>query len=216
MATRIDIVTAGETPIVKLTNSTGSIEIKQNSTNDKLEIDNWIFTDPMWDDLRFPANSLNPLGTEQDADVDTTTTFLGTLLFASAAIEVCVGVAQFPHRWLEGSAVHPHIHWAPTSTNTGNVLWQLDYQLANINGTFPGTWTTLQVLDAADGTTDKHQIAELGVIDMTGYTLSCMMCWKLSRIGDDATDTYTADARLFEFDIHFQSDADGSRQEYIK
>jgi hypothetical protein len=43
-----------------------------------------------------------------------------------------------------------------------------------------------------------------------------MMHWKLSRIGGDGTDTYTADARLLEFDIHYEVDSMGSSEELVK
>jgi hypothetical protein len=35
-------------------------------------------------------------------------------------------------------------------------------------------------------------------------------------MGDDVADTYAADARLFEFDVHYQKGTHGSAGEYVK
>lgn len=170
-----------------------------------------------WNDLRFPASTLNPTGGASDADVDIADTpFIGTLLFNSDTTEIICGQAQMPHSWAIGTELRPHVHWCPTNTNTGNVYWQFDYQIANVNGTFPGTYTTLTSIDAADGITNKHQLASFGSINMSGYLLSSMLLWRLSRIGGNGVDTYNADARLLEVDFHYRIDSCGSRQEFIK
>jgi hypothetical protein len=200
-------------------NSKGNIIFTTEGFNigDNLNVSgNFEVSDSMWDDLRTPASSINPPGAINDADIDTSSTFMSTLLFDAGSIEICAGQLQIPHDWKEGSELRPHIHWSPTSTHTGSVLWQFDYQIASVGGTFPGSYSTLSVLDPADGTTNKHQIAELGSIDMTGHKVSCMLMWKISRIANDDTDTYTGDARLLEFDVHYIKDSFGSMQEYIK
>jgi len=170
----------------------------------------------VWDDLRFPAAGINPAGQVTPPTIDTADPFAGTLLFSASATNSIAGQCQLPHAWKEGSSLSPHVHWCPTSTDTGNVYWRLEYQVSDINGTFPGAYTTLNVLDAGDGITNKHQVIDFANIDMTGSTLSCMLLWKLSRIGGDVTDTYASTARFLEFDIHYQIDGNGSRQEYIK
>lgn len=172
----------------------------------------------VWDDLTFPANAINPTGAASDADIDASdTVYIGTLLFDASATELCAGVAQFPHKMKIGSIIHPHIHWIGTTTGTGNVLWRLSYDIADVNGTFTGTYTDIDVLAAAPASATKHCLAEFGEIDMSAYTgVSSMMLWRVSRIGGDATDTYAADARLLEFDIHYEIDSMGSREEYVK
>ena len=166
-----------------------------------------------WDDLRFPSAGINPPGAASDPTLDTTD---GRWQFSASATNVLAMQVQMPHQWKEGSAIYPHVHWSPTSTNTGSVLWQIQYKIANVDGVFPGSWTTIQKLHAGSGVSDTHQIAAFDPITMTGYTLSCMMLVLLSRIGGDGTDTYTAVAKLNEFDIHFQIDGFGSDEEYTK
>lgn len=174
-------------------------------------------TPDLWDDLRFPAQGINPAGGAQPPAVDTADPFAGTLLFEASATNIITGVAQMPHTWKEGSAIEPHIHWCPTSNGAGDVAWRFSYQVANRQATFPGSLTSAGiVVDAADGTTNKHQFHDFPTIDMTGKTISAMIVWKLERVGGDLSDTYAGNARFLELDFHYQKDSEGSRQEQAK
>jgi len=166
-----------------------------------------------WDDLKFPFAGFNPPGLVSDPDIDTDD---GFPIFDAGSTEMLVGGAQMPHAWKAGSPIRPHIHWSPTDGNSGNVLWRLEFQLATPGGTFPGSWTALDVVDAADETADKHQIASFGQIGMAGMGLSTIMKWRVSRVGGDASDTYGDDAKGLEFDIHYQIDSIGSGLEFEK
>lgn len=167
---------------------------------------------PDWEDLRFPATSLQkPAANFPDRDSTD-----GTYLFDASKTELVFAIGQLPHGWFEASAIRPHLHWQPTTAGAGDVLWHLRYQIADINEAFPGTWTTLAVLGTASGDANMHQVSAFGPIDMTGYKISCIIKCEISRVGGDVTDTYAADAKLLEFDIHYQVDAPGSRQLYIK
>jgi hypothetical protein len=160
-----------------------------------------------WEDLRFPAVGINPPGAASDPTRDTAD---GRLVFSASAVNIIALQAQMPHNWKEGSIIVPHIHWSPTSTHTGNVLWRMEYKIASINGVYPGSWTTLNVLDAGDGVADTHQLASFGNVSMTGVTISAILLILISRIGNDGSDTYTGTAKLDEFDIHYQVDGFGS------
>ena len=174
---------------------------------------NFKLTEVQWDDLRFPAAGINPPGAASDPTRDTSD---GRLAFSPTADNLIAVQVQMPHAWLEGSSISPHIHWSPTTTHTGNVKWQLQYKIAEIGSAFPGSWTTDTALQAASGVADTHQLVEFADIPMTGLHLSCMLLMIISRLGADGADTYTGDAKLNEFDIHFQADALGSNEEYYK
>ena len=109
----------------------------------------------------------------------------------------------------------PHVHWAPSTTHTGNVVWELEYSAAAINGTLPSS-TTIEITDAADGTALKHQISSLPDVAGTGLTISSMIVCRLTRKGDDAADTFTGVAYALEFDFHFEIDTIGSSTELAK
>lgn len=180
---------------------------------------NLLLTNTVWDDLRFPAQGINPPGAVSDPDVETTT---GLLLFASNATEIIAGVAQLPHTYKEGTDVKPHVHWQRTTSASGGVYWQLDYEVVN-NGDIAtmAYGSSLGASTVATGTPDDNTaervlITPLGTLGMTGAKVSSLILWKLSRIHDNAADTYGADARLIEFDIHFEINTLGSDSEFTK
>jgi hypothetical protein len=170
--------------------------------------------DPTWDDLRFPASGLNPPGPIAAPSVDSDT---GLLVFADSATNTTAGVAQMPHAWAEGSEIRPHVHWLQPAA--GNVLWQLEYRLIQAyGGTFPATWTTITASTAVGTYPGGNfvNITAFPAIDMTGFRISSMVVFKLSRVGGDALDTLADDVSLLEFDIHYQINAFGSRAEFVK
>lgn len=171
------------------------------------------FEDLRWDDLRAPATAINPPGQVSDPDWDNTN---GGWLFDAAGIEIIWIIMQMPHAYKEGSDIRPHIHWMPTNTNEGNVLWRMEYKWTNINDVDAAEFATLNILTPGHGIALKSQVNGFGSIDGTGKRISSIITLKLSRVGDDGTDTYNADALLKEFDIHFQIDSTGSSHEFIK
>lgn len=169
-----------------------------------------------WDDLRFPATAINPPGVVSDPDWDTTK---GGWLFAATGTETLFIIGQMPHGWLEGSVIVPHVHWERTTSAAGAVVWQLEYQWCPLGEAREAAVTVsadAAVATLASDVADVHQITSFGDTATTGKQISDMLVMKVSRLGDDAADTYAADARLLEFDIHHQKDADGSVHEFIK
>lgn len=185
----------------------GDLHIKQGE-NKQI-----IFDRNFWDDLRFPAQGINPPGAASDPTVDTTD---GCLVFSASAENIIGVVVQMPHDWKAGSSISPHIHWSPSNTDNKNCRWKISYQIAQINGAFPGTWTEETITQAAAGVADTHQLAEFTDISMAGYTLSCILKILITRLGNDGADTFTGTAKLLEFDLHYQRDGFGSAQEYAK
>jgi hypothetical protein len=179
-----------------------------------------ISTQVHWEDLRFPAQGINPPGAVSDPDVELTT---GMLLFAPNATEVVMGVAQMPHAWKEGSVIVPHVHWQKTTSAPGDVLWRFNYDtIVNPGEVSPLTYLTeIDALTPVAGTPDdntagRNLISSFGEVEMTDKRISTCILWRLARIGGNAADTYGADARLVEFDIHYQTDQDGSELEFVK
>lgn len=167
----------------------------------------------VWEDLRFPATSINPVGTAGPMTFDQTN--IGFLASKNSTTSIAI-IGQIPHSYKEGSDIYPHIHWMPLDTNTGNVYWRIEYKWVNIGDVEPSGWTTLNVLDDASGTAYTHQLSNFDVISGSGKKISSIITIKISRIGNDATDTYDYNTLLKEFDIHYESDTIGSREEYFK
>ena len=169
---------------------------------------------PAYEDLRFPATAINPPGQAADPDFDTTG---NGWLFAAAGTETVYMIAQLPHCWKEATALRPHVHWEKTTSAAGAVMWELVYSWSAYYEARTGDTTLTSSTPVADSdTADTQLITAFSNISATGRQISDMLCMKLSRLGGDAADTYGADARLLEFDIHFEIDSFGSSQEYSK
>jgi hypothetical protein len=181
--------------------------------NKGVGIDNFAET---WDDCRIPGLSARTNATAPDLEAFGPSGNLLAYAFNGAATaEQCYFSIQLPHGYKEGSDIHPHVHWAPTTAAAGNVKWQLEYSWANMDGTF-GAPTTIFGIGAAGGTAWKHILTDLTDISGTGKTVSSMLMCRLFRNPADSSDTYEADATLLEFDIHFIVDSLGSKKELTK
>lgn len=167
-----------------------------------------------WNDLRFSATAINPPGAVTDPDWDATS---GGWLFDANGTETLYIIGQLPHTWLEGSVLKPHVHWEKTTAAAGAVLWRLRYQWAPIGEVREALETISgSVASVASDLADVHQITPIGDIDATGKQISDMLVMRIERVGGDALDSYGADARLLEFDIHHQIDSEGSIAEFTK
>lgn len=176
--------------------------------------DQWVY----WEDLRFPATAINPPGLASDPGFDTTN---GGFLFDAAGTELLFLVAQLPHAYKPGTGLKPHVHWQKTTSAAGNVLWRLEYKMCRIGEVMDADFTAIDAAASVAGTpdtntADKHLISSFTEIDGALLDISDMLLLKLSRIGADGADTYGADARFLEFDIHYQRNSPGSDEEYDK
>jgi hypothetical protein len=165
-----------------------------------------------WEDLRFPVTAINPPGAASDPTRDNTD---GRLVFSASADNIIAIAAQLPHSWEPGSTIEPHLHWTPTASGTGNVVWKLQYKVSNIGETFPPSYTEDTIIAPVSGI-NYHQISGFDGIDMTDKRISCMILLLLSRVGTSEDDSYASTVKLNEFDIHYKINSIGSRQEYIK
>lgn len=169
-----------------------------------------------WDDIRVPAQNtrVNPVTSKPDFG-----TFIGgtrTFLFDPGDEESVNFSVQMPHSWAFETAIEPHVHWTPTNTNGGVVIWGLECTTGAISTTF-GSTATSTVGQTANGTAYYHHYADFGEMSMTGIdSVSAMLVCRLFRDADATGDTYNADAALLEIDFHFLSDTLGSPEEKDK
>ena len=170
-----------------------------------------------FDDLRFPAQGINPAGSTAPATPDTDD---GCLLFDKTTANIITGVAQMPHCKKLGSPICPHIHWQGTTTPSGantDVYWRFEHQKADINGSFSGTWVASNKTATVNTDPQKHQLTGFDDIDMSGEAgVSSVIKWRLTRVANDAADNYGYNAKLLEVDFHYEIDSVGSGKEYSK
>lgn len=169
-----------------------------------------------WDDLRFPAQAINPAGAAVPASVDTNT---GMLSFSGSADNTIAGMGQMPHSWKYGSALHPHLHLVFPTANAGkNTRWKFEYQiwpLAGVAAANYGTYTALTVMTVANpDNVRSHVLAEFAPITMTGNLGSTCIMWRVTRLASsDVADDDTNACILLEMDIHYEMDKMGSPEE---
>lgn len=164
-----------------------------------------------WDDLRTPASAIPIRGKQGDPDTDTD----GTLLFDSASVEQISVLYQLPHSW-NSTDVRPHLHWSKTTDAAGDVVWQFRYRVFNNGAVAPdwSAWTDASTRSQTIGADQKILIDGFGSVPMAGLRASCMLSIQFRRNTDDAGDTYGADARLWDADVHYRRYGLGSEREY--
>lgn len=169
-----------------------------------------------WDDMQFPVLALSKGGVNDPdlvkfSDDGAGSTGVYVYCFDKNTDEELFLIAQTPHSRKDGTDIEPHVHWAPSTSGAGNVVWGLECTaLSDINDTF-GTTTILSLTDAADGVAKKHQFVGWEPdISGSGTTISAMTICRFFRDANNAADTYDADACALEVDFHFQFDTPGS------
>lgn len=175
-----------------------------------------------WDDFRCPLTALDPVGLTAPPSVEAST---GLFLFGSTRTEMVGATIQMPHSWKESSDIIPHVQWQKTTSEAGEVHWQLEYKWAPLDGVMDAEWTVLsesKLEIGHDDTADKYAVSSFGPIvtsapfPETGHVINDVLIMRLSRIGNSAEDTYGDDVRVLEFDVRYQADGIGSIEQLYK
>lgn len=143
-------------------------------------------------------------------------------MFSPSVEEELYFTVQIPHDYKVGSDLHPHVHWTTASgTPSGsNVVWGLEYTLAAVGGPFPNTVTILSNTLLPDcGTptgSGQHLISPFSPVSGAGLGISSIIVCRLYRAVGDASDTFPGAVGLLGFDIHYEQDTQGSREQWTK
>lgn len=168
------------------------------------------YASPAWEDLRFPATRIRQ-GATAKPDFDTTN--IGLLFPQNDATEIAYVIAQMPHAKLLGSDIFWHIHFVQDGSSTP--VFKIDYRVYENGGDPTGSFTTITASTFAYTYTSGSilQIAIFPAIDMSAESgVSCMVDARVYR--DD--NVVSGDVLVKEADLHYQIDARGSEQEYVK
>jgi len=174
------------------------------------------YQDYLWNDYNIAAIALATGAAAPDkVTVNGATYIEGYAFDGNATTESLSGVIEILHGYVEGSDLRPHVHWAPTTTGTGNVKWQMEYTIANADGTF-STPTTITITDAAGGTAWQSLVAEFATISGTGLEIGAQVHFSIFRDPSDVADTYAGDALLSSVGVHVQVESAGSINVFAK
>lgn len=134
-----------------------------------------------------------------------------------------ITVPQITHKWLLGSAIHPHLHWEQTSANMPNWMIQTRWQMQGAAKTT--SWTsmprTTNAFAYSGGT--LNQITAFGSITPpAGYGLSDIVDIRVLRDVSNTSGLFSGADGLGvsvfakSFDCHVEMDTLGSNDEYVK
>ena len=202
---------------LNFTNITEGVYTQPTIESESINAGAMYYTDTYWDDLRVPLSNtrLNPALTEPDFEDNGTGLFAWGFDADGDSTEVLNFIAQLPHSYKEGTNIDAHLHWQPETTNTGDVVWKLNYAFASIDSSFSAV-DSFWVVQAGAGVALGHQVVEFGDIDGTDIKISAIIMGNLSRVGDHTEDDFTGIADGLEIDFHYQIDQPGSSNEYSK
>lgn len=173
--------------------------------------------DGLWDDCRFLLTA-KPIGPNNPS----LTVFMGGIKlwqYSSSNLNELDCVAQLPHAYREGSDLRLHLHWCHNgATDNGAVVWQVEYQWANVGDVFPAPTTVASApLNVLAADRYRHQIATIATLSGAGKKVSSIINARIFRDPGHVSDTATGDTIfLLDGDSHFQQDACGSIGDFSK
>lgn len=115
------------------------------------------------------------------------------------------------HDYAVGTPVYPHIHWMPTTNNSGTVRWGIEYTVAQGHGidTFPTTTSTVYIEQTiSNANRYKHMIAEVSdanAIPATDLNIDGFIKMRVFRDATHANDTYPDTVHAWCVDLHYQT-----------
>lgn len=169
-----------------------------------------------WDDIRIPGLSVERGAAAPGLGPWLAAGGLEVLRFDGVnTLEQVFFVLQMPHSFKLGSTIVPHVHWGPVDNAAGDVIWNLEVSLADMDAVFTPA-AIIQVTDTAAGVAWTHQYASFGEYASIFAELSGMIVCRLYRDPALAGDTYGSDAGFLEIDLHYRLDTIGSRAELVK
>jgi hypothetical protein len=178
---------------------------------------------PQWDDLRVPASATgigaaNTPAFQKNMDDGAGSVGLFQRTFAAGARNDVFAEFQIPHQRKHDSDMKLHFHWVPTTNHNGDVLWECELAIANLDVAFPVAGTTLfQVTTTNAGAKLNENVhTDLMTIIGEGIGMSAFLLMRLSRMGADLADSYTGEGIFLGIDLHYQIDTLGSQTEGIK
>ena len=157
-----------------------------------------------WKDLILPATALT------GGTLPTFGVFSGDLrTYKFETGDVLHGSFEVQHDYIEDSDLYVHVHWAPSSTNTGNCIFLFDYSIASVGTAFP-VQAQLTVTQAGSGLALKHQLATFTPVISGTIKIGDIIAFSLVRTATN--NTFTGDAFVFSVGVHYKCDTLGSNQ----
>lgn len=121
---------------------------------------------------------------------------------------------QLSHKYKIGTPIECHLHWSPSSTNTGDVNFSLEYAWVGLGQTYTAPYKKISAKQAGSGVAMQSQIFSFPDLNANGEGFSSVLVGKLMRESAHSTDTFTGNAYVSYFDCHYEQDKLGSNNHY--
>ena len=110
-----------------------------------------------------------------------------------------------------------HVHWIPLGTETGDMVWQMDYMFLYPDGTNSDAVMVTATDTIAENSQGQHRLKAFGVSGWLakptgGFQIGAVMAFAIRR----ATSTYAGGAGLLKVALHVPIDDRGSRERIVK
>jgi hypothetical protein len=171
----------------------------------------------VWDDLTISALAL-----ASGVQAPTNRAIIGGILQQAfnfqTANDIVYGQIQFPHKWVYDDSVEVHLHCAveaaPGAGDT--VVVDFEYAWVDINDVITVSDTIQKKIVVAAWTAKQHKRVDLGWLQGTDLGLSSILIFRVERRRDLTSDSYDSANNwwhLFDVDIHYLIDKDGSNNQ---
>ncbi len=159
-----------------------------------------------WKDLILPVTSVGPGGTTPSP-----TTLIGNIqCYGFQTGDLIQGSFEIQHDYIEGTDLNVHIHWAPTTTNVGVIVFDFEYSVANVGSVYPASIVISQTF-TPPGVALQHTISAFTTtIPGAGRKIGDVVSFRFLR---NATgNAFTGLALVTSIGVHYQCDCLGSNQ----
>jgi hypothetical protein len=170
----------------------------------------FVAEDGVFDDEKFPLTR-DRQGQASKPDFDFTN--LGLLFPQNDATEIVYIIGQFSHKRKAFTNIAPHVHFIQDNALTP--VFKMDYRWYENGDLMPGAFTTITAATFAFTYTAGNMLQIAAFPDIDGSAIgsvSSMMDIKLYREDNVAI----GDVLTKEFDLHYEIDSLGSKEEYVK
>ena len=158
-----------------------------------------------------PATAMYATTTNGCADIEQTELTAGqpelkTLNFDPSTDENAQFTVAFPKAWDPSQLIMNQVFWTANSTKTGNCIWNLKgVAIANDDAIDTAFGTAIAITDAHSGTAnDLNVTAQSASVTIAGSPAADEdVFFNISRDANDASDTFTGDAKLLGIKIFF-------------
>lgn len=140
---------------------------------------------------------------------------VSTYLFDKSTMQELFFDFVVPPNYKEGSDINVVVHWVPTTTNPGDVVWGFDYAWVNPGSVFT-TLTSINLISSSNSVSLEHIQSAFDPISGSGKQMASILKCRIFRNISSINDTYTNQAGLLYLELKYEQSGTGSSSLWTK